>query len=272
MRIFILCLLVFSQLHADPLQDQQQFRQTYQKLFPQLALKDYANGVYAIDEIARGSWQAIEEFPPYEAAIEQGEALFKMPFKNGRHYADCFANKGIGIANQYPQWQKQQGEVITLEKALNDCRIANREPPLSYQRGDIANLLAYMAFTSRGKPIETIIPQDDPRALIAYEQGKEFFNRRQGKLNFSCATCHVENAGKLLRSEMLSPSLGHPASWPTYRLKWGEMGTLHRRFSNCFAQLKIPPLPAQSKEFRNLEYYLSFMSNGVPISGPSTRK
>lgn len=270
-KILLLFLLAVN-VQADPVKDQQAFRQHYQKLFPHLKLSDYANGVYALDEVARGSWQAIEEFPPYEAAIERGEALFKTPFKNSHTYADCFADQGLGIAQNYPQWNRQTGQVDTLEKAINDCRNANLEKPLAYERGDIADLLAYMTYSSRGKAINVTIPADDPRALAAYEQGKAFFYRRQGKLNFSCATCHVENAGKLLRSEVLSPALGHPASWPTYRLKWGEMGTLHRRFSNCFSQLRNPPYPAQSQEFRHLEYFVGFMSNGVPLSGPSTRK
>ncbi len=258
--------------HADPLQDQQKFRQHYQQLFPKLKLSDYADGVYAIDPIARQSWQAIEEFPPYEDAIEQGEALFNTPFKNGRHYADCFPDKGIAIAHEYPRWDHDKGEVVTLAKAINDCRADNQEAPLPYEKGDIARLLAYLAFTSRGKPTTISIPADDPRALAAYQQGKDFYYRRRGQLNFACATCHVQNAGRQLRSEILSPSLGHTSHWPVYRLKWGEMGTLHRRFKECLEQIKAPPIPAQSPEFRNLEYFLSFMSNGIPINGPSTRK
>jgi sulfur-oxidizing protein SoxA len=258
--------------HADPLQDQQQFRQHYQQLFPKLALSDYADGVYAIDPIARQSWQAIEEFPPYEEAIEQGEALFNTPFKNGRRYADCLPSKGIGIAHEYPRWDRGKGEVITLARAINDCRAANQEAPLPYEKGDMAGLLAYMAFTSRGKPITITIADDDPRALLAYQQGKDFYYHRRGQLNFACATCHVQNAGKQLRSEILSPSLGHTSHWPVYRLKWSEMGTLHRRFRECLEQIKARPIPAQSPEFRNLEYFLSFMSNGIPTNGPSTRK
>jgi sulfur-oxidizing protein SoxA len=258
--------------HADPLQDQQKFRQHYQQLFPKLALSDYADGVYAIDPIARQSWRAIEEFPPYEAAIEQGEALFNTPFKNGRRYADCFSYQGLGIAHEYPKWDRGKGEVITLARAINDCRADSQEAPLPYEKGDIARLLAYMAFTSRGKPIAITIPADDPRALAAYQQGKDFYYQRRGRLNFACATCHVQNAGKQLRSEILSPSLGHTSHWPVYRLKWGEMGTLHRRFKECLEQIKAPPIPAQSPEFRNLEYFLGFMGNGIPSNGPSTRK
>lgn len=264
--------LIATPLYATPEQDQFEFRQYYQQRFPRLKLNEYANGVYAIDDIAKQSWTAIEEFPPYETAVEQGKKLFNTPFSNGKHYANCFANKGIAIANIYPLWDKAQGEVITLAKALNICRINNHEPGLPYGNGDLINLLAYIAYTSRGKLITIEIPKDDARALSAYEQGKAFYYRRQGQLNFSCATCHVQNAGKKLRSEWLSASLGHTNNWPTYRLKWGEMGSLHRRFTECLTQIKAQPLAEQSPEFRNLEYFLTYMGNGIPITGPSTRK
>jgi sulfur-oxidizing protein SoxA len=31
------------------------------------------------------------------------------------------------------------------------------------------------------------------------------------------------------------------------------------------------PLDPQDDEYRNLEYYLSYLSNGLPISGPGAR-
>ncbi|NOT11566.1 MAG: sulfur oxidation c-type cytochrome SoxA [Methylococcaceae bacterium] len=259
-------------LFADPLQDQFAFRDYYQQKFPHLKLEDYANGVYAIDAVAKQSWLAIEEFPPYEPAIEQGKALFETAFKNGSHYADCFPNQGIGIANDYPQWDSLHGEVVTLAGALNACRMRHQQKPMIDRDQDMVYLLAYLAFTSRGKAIHVVIPDDDPLALAAYEKGKAFYYQRRGQLNFACATCHVQNVGKRIRSELLSPSLGHTGGWPTYRLKWGEIGTLHRRFSECLEQIKAQEFPAQSVDYRNLEYFLGFMSNGIPITGPSTRK
>jgi L-cysteine S-thiosulfotransferase len=272
LSMIALGLTAAAPLSASPEQDQAAFRQHYQQRFPNLTLADYANGVYAVDPIARQSWQAIEEFPPYDAAVEAGKKLFDAPFNNGKHYADCFPNQGIGIANEYPLWSKTKGQVITLALAINDCRDHHKEPALLYGKGEIVNLLAYLAYTSRGKPITVAIPKDDPRALAAYEQGKAFYYQRHGQLNFACATCHVQNAGKKLRAEILGASIGHTSNWPTYRLKWGEMGGLHRRFSECLTQTKAKPYPEQSLEFINLEYFLSFISNGVPISGPSTRK
>ena len=268
----IVSLLIAQTLFASPEQDQAAFRKHYQERFPQLKLSDYSNGVYAIDSIAKQSWLAIEEFPPYEAAIEVGKKLFNTPFQNGKHYRDCLPNKGMGIAQQYPQWDKAKGEVITLAKSLNDCRISQHELPLAYEKAEMVSLLAYLANTTRDKPISISIPKDDPRALAAYEQGRAFYYGRRGQLNFSCATCHVQNVGKKLRAEILSASLGHTNNWPTYRLKWGEMGSLHRRFAECLTNTKAKPYPEQSEEFRNLEYFLGYMGNGVPISGPSTRK
>lgn len=255
---------------AGPAQDQAGLRHYYRQLFPQLALADYRNGVYAIDAVARESWQAIEEFPPYEPAIEQGEALFGRPFANGKRYADCFPDPGI--AHHYPQWDKAQGEVLTLPVAINACRLANLEQPLAYQHGDMLKLQAFIAYRSRGKAIGTAIPEDDPRALAAYQQGKDFYYQRRGQLNFACATCHIQNAGKKIRSETLSALLGHTANWPAYRLKWGELGSLHRRFAECLEQIRARPLPEQSVELRDLEYFLGFIGQGIPMSGPSVRK
>ncbi len=270
----ILSLLWFlaGSVLADPLQEQEANRQFFRALFPTLSLQDYADGVYAIDPIARESWQAIQEFPPFEPQLEQGEKLFKRAFNNGKHYADCFPNQGIGIMQLYPLWDKQRGSVITLEQAINDCRQQHGEAPLPYQRGDIASIMAYMAATSRGKIINTVIPADDPRALAAYNQGKAYYYRRQGQLNFSCASCHTQYAGKQIRSEVLSPMLGHTAHWPVYRLLWGELGTLHRRFMDCLELLRIPMIAPQSEDLRNLEYYLSYQSNGIALNGPSMRK
>ncbi|MBU2571315.1 MAG: sulfur oxidation c-type cytochrome SoxA [Gammaproteobacteria bacterium] len=257
---------------ADPEQDHKALTEHYRTLFPKLTLQDYADGVYAIDPGARQSWRAIEEFPPYEWALEEGKTLFSIPFSNGAHYADCLPNRGIGIAQLYPKWNSETGEVVTLAKALNDCRERNGETPLPYQKGEIASLLAYLASTSRGKALAIEIPDSDPRALAAYQAGKAFYYERRGQLNFSCATCHVQNAGKRLRSEVLSPSLGHTSHWPVYRLKWGETGTLHRRFAECLKQVRAESPGAQSAQFRNLEYFLSYIGNGIPINGPSIRK
>lgn len=174
------------------------------------------------------------------------------------------------MRQNYPYFDKKRGEVITLELAVNECRTANKEKPYSYTQDDMAAVTAYMAFTSRGKPFNIEIP-DDPRALAAYEKGKQYFFERRGQLNFSCASCHVQNPGERIRAEVLAPALGITAAMPIYRSEWGGMGTTTRRFMSCNSQVRATPLAPQDELYRDVEYYLSYMSNGLPISGPGAR-
>ena len=127
-----------------------------------------------MNEDMHRQWEEKEQFPPYEFSLDKGKEMFSKPFKNGKSYADCFPNKGIGIRQNYPYFDEKEGKVITLELALNRCREANGEAPFSYVKDEMAALTAYMAFTSRGKPFDIKIP-DDPRALEAYRERQAIF-------------------------------------------------------------------------------------------------
>jgi sulfur-oxidizing protein SoxA len=81
---------------ATPQQDLEEFRDYYKKRFPGTPFDDFVNGVYSIDKASREQWVEIEEFPPYELNISKGEELFNKPFANGKTYASCFENGGIG--------------------------------------------------------------------------------------------------------------------------------------------------------------------------------
>ena len=49
------------------------------------------------------------------------------------------------------------------------------------------------------------------------------------------------------------------------------MGTTSRRFTTCNSQVRGVPLQRGDENYRDVEYYLSYMSNGLPISGPGAR-
>ena len=256
---------------ASPEDDRKLITEFMVKRFPGVELNEFSNGVYAIDEVGRQNWEAIEEFPPYEPFIDEGEEMWNTPFANGKGYKDCFPD-GPAIANKYPHWDKKRGMVVTLPLAINECLQANGEKPLAYKKGKINSILAYLAYKSRGQITNVEIPKDDPRAMEAYEKGKQFYFARRGQLNFSCATCHMQYAGQNIRADTLSPALGHTTHWPVYRAKWGDMGTLHRRFDGCNKQVRAKPFEAQGEEYRNLEYFMTYMSNGLPLNGPGARK
>jgi len=254
---------------ADPEADRQAMSDFYEKRFPAIEVAAHKDGAYALNEAMREQWLEIEDFPPYEIAIDDGEVLFSQSFSNGKSYGNCFENGGIGVKQNFPYYDKVKGEVITLELAINQCRETNGESALGYDSEEMGALSAYMAFTSRGNTFAIEVP---PEGMQAYEQGKQLFYTRKGQLDFACSSCHLDSAGNSLRADTLSAAIGHATHWPTYRLKWEAIGSLHKRFAGCNGQVGAEGLPQQSESYRNLEYFLSYMSNGMELNGPASRK
>ena len=259
--------------NATPQEDLKHFRAFFFKKFPGVKLQDYANGIYALDASRRFEWEAMEEFPPYEEGLDKGQDLFK---KYG--LAKCFKNGGKGIKQNYPYFDKKTGKVRTLEQDINACVVKNGHKKLKYKKGEIAAIGAYMNYTSHGKKQNVVIP-NDPRALAAYERGKHHFYAKRGQLNFACADCHVYNSGMMARGNLLSPALGHTSHFPVWRRKWAKgkgglagFGTLQRRYGGCNKQVRAKPLKAQGEEYNDLEYFHTYMSNGIKLNGPAVRQ
>ena len=254
-----------------PAEDIKAFQQHFADKFPDVPKSEFINGVYALNEVFRAQWENTEEFPPYEEMITKGEAMFNTPFANGKTYAECLKDGGKGTRQMYPYFDTDAGEVVTLEGEINACREANGEKPLKYSKGDITNLTAYIAYTSRGNKFNVEVP-NDPAAVAAYEKGKKHFYMKRGQLNLSCADCHYNNAGMYARSDLLSPALGNLSHFPVYRLKWQSLGTPHRRFGGCNKQVRAKAFGSQSDEYKALEYFLTVSSVGLEANGPGTRK
>jgi sulfur-oxidizing protein SoxA len=108
-------------------------------------------------------------------------------------------------------------------------------------------------------------------ALAAYEKGKEYYYTRNGQLNFACSSCHVANAGKFIRSDQLSMMVGQASHWPEFR-GGTDIVTLQGRFKQCEKNVRAKPKDANSEEYNDLEYYLTYMSNGLPMLTPVFRK
>lgn len=270
-RTALLAVALFSgAVQADPEADRLAFQGYFEKRFPQVEQADFANGIYSILPAAREQWEAIEEFPPYEVDIEEGEILYQTPFANGKSFADCFDTPAQ--RQNYPHFDEERGRVVTLERAINECRTSNGEKAWGWKKGPLAQVSAYMSWESRGQLVDTKVPADSPGALAAYNAGKEFYFSKRGQLNFACSDCHITATGLNARADTMSPGLGHPTHWPVYRSKWQSLGTLHRRFGGCNKNIRAKPFAAQSPEYSNLEYFLSYMSNGLEFNGPGARK
>jgi len=270
--IFLLVLLVFQTAFAGPPEDRSAFIAYFKARFPEVPFAEYANGIYAIDKGAREQWLEIEAFPPYEFAIDEGEALWQEKFADGKGYSDCFEHSNDGIRQRYPEYDTRTGEVVTLELAINLCRQKHGQKTFEFGGEKMVALSAFIAFKSRGKLFNIRVPADDPGALAAYEQGKQFYYSKRGQLNFSCADCHVVSAGQYVRADRLSAGLGHPTHFPVYRSKLGTLISLQQRFAGCVRDVRAKPFALQSTEYRTLEYFLTYMSNGLEVNGPGARK
>ncbi|MGH6679294.1 MAG: sulfur oxidation c-type cytochrome SoxA, partial [Bradyrhizobium sp.] len=71
----------------DPAADAKAFRDYFVKKFPKVKLDDFVNGPYSMNADMRKQWKAIEQFPPYDFALDDGKAMLSKPFKNGKSYA-----------------------------------------------------------------------------------------------------------------------------------------------------------------------------------------
>jgi sulfur-oxidizing protein SoxA len=264
-------LMPFTATQASPADDVKAFQGFYTKKFTDTKFDDYINGIYSIDPASRKQWEEIEEFPPYELAVEAGEEIWNKAFANGKGFKDCFKGDIADIRAKYPHYDEKADTIITLESEINKCLTDQGEKALKWKKGKIADVSAYVAFQGRGKPIAVKTPSSD-KELAWYNKGKTFFYAKRGQLNMACADCHVYNSGNLIRSEKLSPALGHPSHFPVYRSKWGSMGTLHRRYAGCNKNIRAKPFKAQSDEYKALEYFQAIMSTGLKWNGPGARK
>lgn len=262
---------LFSLLaHAGPDEDLATYQAYFKQRFPDFKEKNYLMGMYNFNDDKRGQWEEIMEFPPYEFVLQKGEELFNTPFANGKSYANCLENGGLGIAHTYPRFDKKSDKVRTLSMEINQCRKANGEKPLHLLKGDLPAILAYLAETSRGKPINISVP-NDPRALAAYEDGKRIYFTRRGPRGFACYHCHWAAAGSKIRGNELSTAIGQAANFPAYRSKWGALGPIQRRYKGCMKNVGAKPLKAGGAGMNNLEYFHRRLSNGLPSNAPASR-
>ncbi len=255
---------------TDPEQDRVALIELYKKKFPDRPLSDYVYGALMLSDDAKDQYDSIMEFPPFSPTVEAGKVLWENPFKNGKTFADCFPNGGMLVAGNYPQFDEKLGKVVTFEMAINQCLVANEEPALKISdMKTMGVLMSYARTLSDGMKMN--IKVDSPGALEKYEAGKKFFFERRGQLNFACASCHMQNAGNILRTEILSPTVGQATHWPVFR-GGDNLNTIQARYKRCLEQIRVAPLEQGGEEFNNLEYFHSYLSNGLPLKASVYRK
>lgn len=172
-----------------------------------------------------------------------------------------------GVRAVYPKWNETAGEVRTLEMQVNDCRENQMgAEALKYDGNDMAAMVGLISSVSRGMPVNVAI---DGPAQSTWEQGKELYYTRTGQLELSCANCHEDSYGMMIRADHLSQ--GQINGFPVYRLKNTKLNTVHARFKGCVRDTRAETFAPGSPEFVALELYVASRGNGLSVEGPSVR-
>jgi sulfur-oxidizing protein SoxA len=268
--LFGAMLAAVSPAQANPEQDRLNMVKTFKEKFPDLKPEDYVNGALSFNKDALNQYKSIMEFPPYDSELEKAEKMWNTPMKSGKTLAECLPNGGKMIAGNYPMFDNAKGKVVTLEMVVNDCRVANGESAWKY--GDPATmglLTAHLRKLSDGMAVNVKV--EGEAAEKAFNDGKATWYARKGQLNFSCSNCHVLGAGERVRSEILSPIVGQATHWPVFRAGT-NLTTLQTRYKGCHASVRHAGDDPGSERYNNLEYFHTYMSNGLPMQAAIFRK
>ena len=233
-----------------------------------------------LDEIMSGwrfrsegtqAMQADDFDNPAMAAVDGAlEAWNTVEGEKGKSCASCHGDAEesmVGIRAVYPKWNEKAGEVRTLAMQINDCRENQMgAEKYGYTSDDMAAMEALISVQSRGMPVNVAI---DGPAAATWEQGKELYYTRTGQLELSCANCHEDNYGNMIRADHLSQ--GQINGFPAYRLKNTKLNTVHARFKGCVRDTRAETFKPGGPEFIALELYVASRGNGLSVEGPSVR-
>jgi sulfur-oxidizing protein SoxA len=202
--------------------------------------------------------------------VERGEKLWNEA-AGGTSCASCHSGASAsmrGVAARYPAFDAASGAVLDLEARINDCRVRRQsQNALARESDDLLGLTAYVALQSRGL---AVAPRIDGPAAAAFDRGRAFYSQRHGQINLSCAQCHDQNWGKRLYAETLSQ--GHGNAFPAYKLEWQTLGSLQRRIRACLFGIRAEMPPPGAPELTDLELFLAWRAQGLPLEAPGVRR
>jgi sulfur-oxidizing protein SoxA len=192
--------------------------------------------------------------------VDQGRDIF------ARDCVSCHA-EATGLATKLPRL-KIDGSVITLESEINRCQV-ERVKATAYpiESQPLLSLATYLAFSSRGQAQR--VPENLTLSA-AWQRGHNEYTRVQGKLDFNCRACHEQLYGKRVRNQNISQ--GYGVGYPAYRVEWQTLGSLNRRLRACFFGMETVVPAATDSILADLELYLAWRAQGLPIEAPAVRR
>lgn len=204
--------------------------------------------------------QKSDDLNPGMLWVDQGREIFT------RDCVNCHAQPE-GLAARFPKVARD-GSVVTLERQINRCQ-TERVKATAYvtESQPLLGLATFLAFASRGLS-QAVAP--DVTQSAAWLRAQTEFTRVQGKLDFSCRSCHDAMYGKRVRNQAISQ--GHGVGYPAYRVEWQTLGSLNRRLRACFFGMETVVPAASDPILEDLELYLAWRAQGLPIEAPAVRR
>ena len=201
--------------------------------------------------------------------VDQAMDIFNtVDGSEGKSCSSCHDNVEdfAGVVSQMPK--VVDGKLVVMEDFLNGHRAsAMGAEPWKWSGADMQAMIALIGSQSRGMPMNVKIDGD---AAPFWEQGKEIYYTRFGQLELSCASCHEDNYGNMIRADHLSQ--GQINGFPVYRLKQAKLISRHNRFRGCIRDTRAETFAEGSDEFRALELYVASRSNGLSVETPAVRQ
>ncbi|MEY4978785.1 MAG: sulfur oxidation c-type cytochrome SoxA [Pseudomonadota bacterium] len=219
----------------------------------------------------------------------KGEELWKQ--KRGPKNVSleqCDLGKGPGVIQgafvELPRFFTDTGRVQDLETRLITCMETLQGfngaeiAKTPFGRGEMANVTAlatYVAAASKGMRFN--LPQTHTQEKNLYEVGKRLFFTRGGPHDFSCASCHATDGGRIRLQDLpnLTKNPGDGvgfAAWPAYRVSNAQMWSMQLRLNDCYRQQRFPEPKFGSDATIALSVYMGVNAKGAESIVPAIKR
>ena len=233
-------------------------------------LSNLWSGFYYAKPETRAIQQDDFENPGMLYVEEGGELWQQKAGPKNKSCASCHKNPAVSMREagaRYPVYYAPKKRLINLEQRINLCRKKfQKQKAYPYESRELLALTAFVRHQAKGVPVRVKV---NGPAKPFFEKGKAFYYQRRGQLDMACNHCHESNYGKNIRSLILTQ--GHSNGFPTYRMTWQGLGSLHRRFRGCNIQVRSKPYPYGAPDYVNLELYLNWRGAGLEVETPAVR-
>jgi len=228
---------------------------------------------------------------PGYLAVDRGEVLWSTR-RGARNVSleGCDLGEGVGKLEgafaKLPRFFKDADRVMDLEQRLLWCmqKVQELDTADVIKRrfggpgvdSDMQDLVAFIANKSNGMAYQPQLSHPKEQEMLAV--GEALFHRRAGVNDFSCTTCHGEDARRI-RLQAL-PNFSKPGkdaqdtmgSWPTYRVSQSQLRTMQHRLWDCYRQMRHPIPEYGSDGITALTVYMVTMARGGEITVPSIKR